>query len=227
MKRSGPLYTLLAGLALGLFVLSLNATTGEGTSSYGEAPAATASPAPSTSPSSKASASAEPSASPSKASPTRTARAKTSYAGRTDDDSSAISISIRGDKAIAYFCDGRTKESWLKGNVEDDGEMKLSGKHGAKLDGRLTGDRVRGTTTIEKRPYGFTAKKAVKPSGLYRATTEVRGAEIDGGWIVLPDGRQVGIVRRDDKPSAAPPIDPDSGAVTVDGDSLTARPVVP
>ncbi|WP_425835600.1 hypothetical protein [Streptomyces fractus] len=226
MKRSGPLFTLLAGLALGLFVLSLNATTGEGTSSYREAPAATASPAPSTS--APASSSTSPPTSPSKASPTRTARAgKTSYAGRTDDDTSAISISVRGDKAIAYFCDGRSKESWLKGNVEDNGEMKLSGKHGAKLDGRLTGDRVRGTTTIEKHPYGFTAKKAVKPSGLYRATTEVRGAKIDGGWIVLPDGRQVGIVRRDDKPSAAPRIDPDSGAVTVDGTRLTARPVVP
>ncbi|MEB8343271.1 hypothetical protein [Streptomyces endophyticus] len=221
MKRSGPLFTLLAGLALGLFMLSLNATTGEGTFSYGEAPAASASPTPSTS------APAAPSASPSKASPTRTAGPKTSYAGRTDDDTSAISISVRGDKAIAYFCDGRSKESWLKGNVEDNGEMKLSGKHGAKLEGRLADDRVRGTAEIDKHPYGFTAKKAVKPSGLYRATTEVRGAKVDGGWIVLPDGRQVGIVRRDDKPSAAPRIDPDSGAVTVDGERLTARPVVP
>ncbi|MFJ9177546.1 hypothetical protein [Streptomyces sp. NPDC102360] len=223
MKRSGPLFTLLAGLALGLFMLSLNATTGEGTSSYGEAPAATVTPSASASPSK-----ARPSPSkPSKASPTRSARPKTSYAGRTDDDTSAVSISVRGDKAIAYFCDGRSKESWLKGNVEDNGAMKLSGKHGAKLDGRLAGGQVRGTTTIDKHPYGFTAKKAVKPSGLYRATTEVRGAKIDGGWIVLPDGRQVGIVRRDDKPSAAPRIDPDSGAVTVDGDRLTARPVVP
>ncbi|WP_306323979.1 MULTISPECIES: hypothetical protein [unclassified Streptomyces] len=225
MKRSGPLFTLLAGLALGLFVLSLNATTGEGTSSYGKAPAASVADSPSAKPSAKPS--KKSSEKPSKASPTRTARPKTNYAGRTDDDSSAISISVRGDKAIAYFCDGRSKESWLKGPVEDDGSMKLTGKNGAKLDGKLTGDRVRGTTTIEKHPYGFTAKKAVKPSGLYRATTEVRGAKIDGGWIVLPDGRQVGIVRRDDKPSGAPPIDPESGAVTVDGDRLTARPVTP
>ena len=70
-------------------------------------------------------------------------------------------------------------------------------------------------------------KKAVKPSGLYRATTEVRGAKIDGGWVVLPGGRQVGILRRGDKPSPAPRIDPETGAVTVDGEQLTARPVVP
>ncbi|MHB9754651.1 hypothetical protein ACYBSK_09780 [Streptomyces sp. BYX5S] len=221
MKRSGPLFTLFAGLALGLFVLSLNATTGEGTTSYGKSPAATVGESPAATPS-KASPPA------SKASPTRSARPpKTSYAGRTDDDSSAVSVSVRGDKAIAYFCDGRTKESWMKGNVEDDGSMKLTGKNGAKLDGRLTGDRIRGTTTVDDRPYGFTARKAVKGSSLYRSTTEVRGAEIDGGWIVLPDGRQVGIVRRDGKPSPAPSIDPESGEVTVDGDRLTARPVTP
>ena len=222
MKRSGPLFTLFAGLALGLFMLSLNATTGEGTTSYGKSPAATATPAPSASKASPSASKASPSPSA-----TRTTRPKTTYAGRTDDDTSAISVSVRGDKAIAYFCDGRSKESWLKGDVEDDGSMRLTGKHGAKLVGRLSGDRLRGTATVDRHPYGFTARKAVKPSGLYRATSEVRGARIDGGWIVLPGGRQVGVVTRDDRPSAAPPIDVATGAVTVDGERLTARPVLP
>ncbi|WP_372347685.1 hypothetical protein [Streptomyces sp. KL116D] len=229
MKRSGPLYTLFAGLALGLFMLSLNATTGEAGTPYGGAPAASPS-ATGVRPSKSASPAASPTESattPPSPSPSTSAAPKTSYAGRTDDDSSAVSVSVRGDKAIAYFCDGRTKESWLKGNVEDDGSMKLSGKHGAKLEGRLANDRIRGTVEVDRKPYGFTANKAVKPSGLYRATTEVRGAEVDGGWIVLPGGRQVGIVRRDDDPSAAPPIDPETGTVTVDGEQLTARPVVP
>ncbi|MEV5613162.1 hypothetical protein [Streptomyces sp. NPDC052225] len=225
MKRSGPLFTLFAGLALGLFMLSLNATTGEGTASYGTQPAASVTASPSKAAPSTASPSSSPSASPS---PTRSAgRPKSSYAGRTDDDTSAVSVSVNGDKAIAYFCDGRTKESWLKGNVEDDGSMKLSGSHGARLEGKLANDRIRGTVEVGGHPYAFTAKKAVKPSGLYRATTEVRGAKVAGGWIVLPGGRQVGIVRRDDEPSAAPPIDPETGSVTVDGEQLTARPVVP
>lgn len=216
MKRSGPLYTLFAGLALALVMLSLNATTGEGSSSYGKAPASA--------PSVTASPSAVPSPS---ARPSRTSRPKAAYAGRTDDDTSAVSVSVSGDRAIAYFCDGRSQESWLKGTVEDDGSMKLGGRHGARLDGTLRDDRIRGTVEVSGRPYGFTAKKAVKPSGLYRATAEVRGATIDGGWIVLPGGRQVGIVRRDDEPSAAPRIDPRTGAVTVDGERLTARPVLP
>ncbi|MFJ8822265.1 hypothetical protein ACIREE_10825 [Streptomyces sp. NPDC102467] len=217
MKRAGPLGTLFAGLALAVVMLSLNATTGESGSSYAGAPAATTSPPPSASPT-------RTTASPS---PSRTAGRKTGYAGRTDDDTAAVSISVRGTKAVAYFCDGRTKESWLKGTVEDDGSMKLSGSHGAELVGKPAGASIRGTVRIEDRPYGFTAKKAVKPSGLYRATTEVRGAKVDGGWIVLPGGRQVGIVRRDDQPSAAPRIDPGTGAVSVDGERLTARPVVP
>ncbi|MGW2226247.1 hypothetical protein [Streptomyces formicae] len=229
MKRSGPLYTLLAGLLLALFMLSLNATTGTGSSSYGgEAPGAAPSspakgaskPAPSPSPSKKPS--EQPSERPSKKPPPNA-----DYAGRTDDNTSAVSLSLRDGKAIAYFCDGHDTESWLKGNVEDDGSMRLTGKHGAKLNGRLTGKQVRGTVDIDKETWKFTAAKAVKPSGLYRATTEVRGAKLDGGWIVLPDGSQVGILKRDGEPAKAPRLNPNTGTARVDGDVVTARPVTP
>jgi major membrane immunogen (membrane-anchored lipoprotein) len=222
MKRPGPLLTLLAGLLLGVFMLSLNATTGtKSASSYREespSPKASASPAPSSSPTTAA-----PSPSPSKS-----AFPNADYAGRTDDDSSAVAVSLRDGKAIAYFCDGRDKESWLKGDVKDDGTMKLTGKNGAELNGTLKdGKSIRGTVDLGGQRYGFTADKAVRPSGLYRATATVRGAKIDGGWIVLPGGKQVGILDRDGKPSAAPEIDPETGAVTIDGQTLTARPVAP
>jgi hypothetical protein len=222
MKRPGPLFTLLAGLLLGLFMLSLNATTGtKSASTYREespgvtvSPSTTAPPATTTPP---------PSLSPSKP-PAPNA----DYAGRTDDDSSAVAVSLRDGKAIAYFCDGHDKESWLKGDVKDDGSMKLTGKNGAALNGTLKGNKlIRGTVDIAGGHYPFTADKAIKPSGLYRATATVRGAKIDGGWIVLPGGRQVGILDRDGEPGAAPRIDPASGAVTVDGQQLTARPVTP
>ncbi|WP_327427637.1 hypothetical protein [Streptomyces sp. NBC_01236] len=222
MKRPGPLLTLLAGLLLGVFMLSLNATTGtKSASSYREespSPKASASPAPSSSPTT-----ATPSPSPSKS-----AFPNADYAGRTDDDSSAVAVSLRDGKAIAYFCDGRDKESWLKGDVKDDGTMKLTGKNGAELNGTLKdGKSIRGTVDLGGQRYGFTADKAVRPSGLYRATATVRGAKIDGGWIVLPGGKQVGILDRDGKPSTAPAIDPETGAVTIDGQTLTARPVTP
>ncbi|GAA3147399.1 hypothetical protein ACFQ0X_34050 [Streptomyces rectiviolaceus] len=225
MKRSGPLYTLLGGLLLALFMLSLNATTGTGNSSYGGDSPGAASPAPTSA--------KPPSAKPTKStpaptkSPSKKPKGKSEYAGRTADDAAAISISIRDDKAIAYYCNGRDAESWLKGDVEDDGSMRLTGKHGAKLEGTLADNAVRGKVEIDEQPRDFTAARAKKPSGLYRATTEVRGAEIDGGWIVLPDGRQVGILKEDGKPRKAPRLDPETGTVPFDGGELTARPVVP
>ncbi|MER5435934.1 hypothetical protein [Streptomyces sp. NPDC002588] len=213
MKRPGPLLTLLAGLVLGLFLLTLDATTGTKTasSSYQEP---SRSPAPVRS-----------SASPT---PSRTPPPDADYAGRTADDSAAVAVSLRDGKAIAYFCDGRTRESWLKGDLEDDGTLHLTGGHGAKLDGTLQdGRRIRGTVDVGSTHQAFTADKAEKPSGLWRATATVRSAKIDAGWIVLKDGTQVGIVTRDGKPSAAPAIDPATGAVTVDGQQLTARPATP
>jgi hypothetical protein len=221
MKRPGPLLTLLAGLLLGLFMLSLNAMTGtENASAYREeSPGASVSPSPTAPPTRSA---PPPSPSPSKA-----PAPHADYAGRTDDDSAAVALSLRDGKAIAYFCDGHDKESWLKGDVEDDGTMRLTGGKGAALNGTLKGDRIRGTVDVSGGHYAFTAEKAVKPSGLYRATATVRGAKLDGGWIVLPGGRQVGILDRDGEPGAAPRIDPGTGAVTVGGQRLTARPVTP
>ncbi|MET7478309.1 hypothetical protein ABZT17_28645 [Streptomyces sp. NPDC005648] len=223
MKRPGPLLTLLAGLLFGLFMLTLNATTGTKTvsSPYKEkSPAVSASPTPSA-----ASSSASPSASPS---PSRPTAADGVYTGRTDDDSSAVAVSLRGGKAIAYFCDGHNIESWLRGEVRDDGSLSLSGAHGAKLTAAPKGGKqLRGTADLGGGHYTFTIDRAKKPSGIYRANSQVAGAKIVGGWIVLPGGRQVGIVTRDGAPSAAPSIDPETGVTTVDGQRLTAHPVTP
>ncbi|MEU2429658.1 MULTISPECIES: hypothetical protein [unclassified Streptomyces] len=221
MKRSGPLITLAAGLVLGLFMLALNSMTGKPVPT-----SADRTPSPSPSPRTPAPP-PPPAASPSPTAPPNAA-AQTEFAGRTTDNTASVAISLRGDKAIAYFCDGRTREAWMRGPVEDDGDMHLtSSESGAKLDAVLTGGKATGTVEIGDRNWPFSADKAVKPSGLYRATAQVRGAELRGGWIVLQDGSQVGIVSRDGKPAAAPPIDTATGAVVVDGTPMTARPVVP
>lgn len=229
LNRPGPLFTLLAGLLLGLFLLSLNATTGARntpSANQREAPAPAAAESglpPSPSPSQPPSPSDSPSPSAS-----RTPVPDASYAGRTDDDTAAVAVTVRDGEAIAYFCDGHDKESWLKGDVQDDGTLRLTGKHGARLDGTLVANRrIRGTVDIGGGHHAFTADRAKKPSGLYRATATVRDAKVDGGWIVLPDGRQVGVLTRDGTPGAAPAIDPETGAVTVDGERLTAGPAIP
>lgn len=198
MKRPGPLLTLLAGLVLGLFLLTLDVTTGTRTasSSYEEKSPSPA-PARSTAPTATTPAPAP--------SPSRVPATDADYAGRTDDDAAAIAVSVDDGKAVAYYCDGHTEESWLKGDVEDDGTLRLTGRHGAKLDGTLTdGEHVDGTVTVGGGKHAFSADRATKPSGLWRATATVRSAKIDGGWIVLKDGTQVGILTRDGEPSPRP-----------------------
>ncbi|MEU6342385.1 hypothetical protein ABZ883_15760 [Streptomyces sp. NPDC046977] len=218
MQRSGPLYTLLAGLALALIMLSLNATTGDVASS---APAPSSAPSASSAPSP----SLPPTAPPSPAPSTRGAPPDADYAGRTADGAASVALALRKGKAIAYVCDGRTKEAWLRGDVGDDGTLRLTGDHGARLEGTLRSTTISGDVELTGLRQPFEARKAVKPSGLYRTTASVRGARVVGGWIVLQGGAQIGIVSRDGEPSAAPPIDTGSGAVTVDGERLTALPI--
>ncbi|MEV7137322.1 hypothetical protein [Streptomyces tauricus] len=225
MKRSGPLLTLLAGLLLAVFMLSLNATTGTRSTTTGSDSAADA---VSASPTPAVTATLTPSKpAPSSPAPSRSAVPDGDYAGRTDDDSSAVAVTLRDGKAVAYFCDGRDQESWLKGDVESDGGMRLTNKKGQVLTGELAGKRIRGTVDMGQRNYGFTADKSLKPNALYRATDTVADTEIDGGWVLLQDDSQVGILKRDGRASPAPRIDPETGAVTVDGERLTARPVTP
>jgi hypothetical protein len=146
---------------------------------------------------------------------------KVVYAGRTDDDSTAIAVAVLGDRAAAYVCDGRNVESWMRGSARD-GELNLRAKNGDTVEAKLEGSTIDGTIELGDQKLDFTIDEAKRPAGLYRA----RGSAYTIGWIVLPDGSQVGIERRDDGTStAAPKLDPDQPDVEVNGQSVTAKPV--
>jgi len=212
MTRNTPLLTLLTGaaLALGLIVTSSIATAQDFKSR--KASAASASTAP---------------ASPAAVSPAATAspvaKVNAVWAGHTDGGAASIAISVKDGVAIAYVCDGR-HEIWLQGTAAD-GKLALTSAKGATLTGTFGGGKATGTVVAGSVRYSFTAPAVTKPSGLYRATAEVRNAKVVGGWIVLPDGSQVGVVTRDGVEGTAPPIDPATGQVTVDGTVITANPV--
>jgi hypothetical protein len=143
------------------------------------------------------------------------------YAGRTDDDSAAIAVAVLGDRAAAYVCDGRNVESWMRGTARD-GELNLRAKNGDAAEAKLDGSTIEGTIELGDEKLDFTIDEATRPAGLYRAT----GSAYTIGWIVLPDGSQVGIATRDDGTStAAPKLDPGQPDVDVNGQSMTAKPV--
>jgi hypothetical protein len=146
---------------------------------------------------------------------------KVLYAGRTDDDSTAVAVAVLGDRAAAYVCDGRNVESWMRGTARD-GELDLRAKNGDNLEAKLDGSTIEGTIELGDEKLDFTIDEAKRPAGLYRA----RGSAYTIGWIVLPDGTQVGIETRDDGTStAAPKLDPEQPDVEVNGESVTAKPV--
>jgi hypothetical protein len=146
---------------------------------------------------------------------------KVVYAGRTDDDSTAIAVAVLGGRAAAYVCDGRNVESWMRGSAGD-GELNLRAKNGDTVEAKLEGSTIDGTIELGDEKLDFTIDEAKRPAGLYRA----RGSGYTIGWIVLPDGSQVGIEARDDGTStAAPEFDPAQPDVEVNGESVTAKPV--
>jgi hypothetical protein len=145
---------------------------------------------------------------------------KVVYAGRTSDDSAAIAVAVLGGRAAAYLCDGDNVESWLRGTVKGD-EVSLKSKKGATLDAKLAGRTLQGKIRVSGDELKFAIKEGRPPTGLYRA----RGAKTTIGWIILPDGSQVGIATTGEESVPAPKLDPANPEVTVDGESLQADPV--
>ncbi|WP_214109080.1 hypothetical protein [Acrocarpospora catenulata] len=114
---------------------------------------------------------------------------KVDYAGVVQGNGGLVAISIRDGKAVAYFCDGYI-EAWLKGTAENN-TVTLKGKD-ARITATLGGGKAEGRLQFKNKSWRFSAPVVKKPSGLYRATAQVRGARIVGGWIKLPSGQSVG-----------------------------------
>jgi serine/threonine-protein kinase len=143
----------------------------------------------------------------------------TTYAGKVNGGGS-LAIVIKGETVVAYLCDGKN-EAWLWGTAKGTA-VSAKNKDGDTLTGTRGGGKIVGSITVNGKTWTFTTPSVKKPSGLYKATAKIRGAQVDGGWVVLGDGTQVGLLRRDGVTGPAPEIDTTTGQVTIDG---TAVPV--
>ncbi len=220
MKHRSPLVTLAAVAVAFIIAFTANMLVSPPGGSAAEPAAPSAAPASSEPAQQTTSAVATPSASTTESTEDRTFPNKVVYAGRTDDKSGAIAVAVLGDQAAAYFCDGRSIESWLRGTVQGS-EIALKSKDGATLQARLDGDHLKGTVKIKNDRLKFEIDEANKPAGLYRA----RGSKTTIGWIVLKDGSQVGIQTAGSNSAAAPELNPDSPQITANGESLDAKPI--
>jgi hypothetical protein len=221
VKHRSPLVTLIGLVAAFAIMFGVNlavsSATAGGAAGAGSSPAATGA-APSTVPSSAA-----PSGGATTEAETETEQFpdEVVYAGRTEDDAIAVAVAVRGNRAAAYLCDGESVEAWLRGTVDGD-RLRLRNKSDTiELEARLDDRGLEGRVDLDGDDLGFTIDEAEKPAGLYRA----RGAKTSIGWIVLPDGSQVGVQTTGEESAPAPELDPDNPEVTVDGESLAGEPV--
>jgi serine/threonine-protein kinase len=216
MKHPGPLFTLLAGVALAGGIGIVNLATGTGVAPV--AGAANAASVASSSPPTT-------SVAPKPEAPKADAPARADYAGRVTGGGASVAVSVRDGHAIAYLCDGKKVEAWLQG-VTVGGKLDLRGAKNTSLTGSFDAASVTGTVTAAGKTWQFTAPTAKKPAGLYRAAPKVKGKTSKVGWIVQSDGSQVGILTTGEDSTSAPALDFGDGAgATFDGARVTAEPV--
>jgi hypothetical protein len=223
MSTRGPLLTLASVVVVAGVLLWVNAlvgpTTAPTSSSDYSAPTWTEPPPSSPAPSSP---------SPSEAAPSSTAEPtalQAVYAGETGGSEATVAVAVNGDRAAAYLCDGDTVETWLQGSVTGD-QISLTGRNTAALTGTISGGAMSGTvTTSTGQAWPFSADEAQPPAGIYEARTTIDGLATRIGWVVLPDGTQVGITNVDGNRSPAPRLDLDDNTFTLDGTAYEATPI--
>lgn len=221
MKRLSTAITLVVGLAAGAGLFAANnaltVAPKPAAASAGEAPRAAA-PAPTTPAASPTAAPADRAVTPPPARAQAQQKVTVTWAGSVRGGAASIAIAVKDGVAIAYVCDGNRVEAWFQGTAVDE-RLALVGKDG-KISGTFDEKRAKGTVTAGRNSYTFDVGAVRKPSGLYRATAEVRNARVRGGWIVV-DGRQVGILQIDEVAQPAPALDLATGTVTVNGERIT------
>ncbi|WP_371402592.1 hypothetical protein OHA10_32475 [Kribbella sp. NBC_00662] len=220
MGQRSPLVT-LAATAVGLVAFLVVNSTQTGNPTTASNPAPTATPQgtviPSESPTTPPPTVPQ---TPTKPASTAPAKPPAVYAGRTNEREASLAIATKGERAAAYVCDGRSLEAWLVGTYRN-GQLVLRSKSGERLTAAITNNTATGTFTLSGRTLRFAIGKAGPPAGLYRA----RNSTSTIGWIVLPDGKQVG-VDNDGTPAPAPPLDTTTRAASVNGVPVTARAIV-
>ena len=188
---------------------------------------AESSQAPEESPAESSAAVSAPAAAPSPE-PTRTTPTRANYAGRVGGGGGSVAVSVHGDKAVAYVCNGSTVEGWMRGKVQN-GKLVLTGKNKAHLTASYHAGKVSGDVEAHGTDYSFSVSTVNKPSGLYQATAKVQGKTIKAGWIVLGDGTQIGSLEIDADTATtavtAPKLDVATMTAQVGGLVLHAVPI--
>jgi hypothetical protein len=204
MKIS-PLVTLGAVAAVGVGLLLVNVSQEPEPAKPAKPAAASTAPAPAPAP-------APP--------PAPQFPAKADYVGKIPIATGTITleITVQGDKAVAYACDGNSIEAWLKGSATN-GTVSLAGKNPAnRLEGRLQGSNVVGTLWIGEKKWDFTTTPAQPPAGLY--VYDQNGVRTS--WIIDQNNGVTGVQRQSDGTTTPAPGLSADGTAAINGQPVLA-----
>jgi hypothetical protein len=209
MSTKGPLLTLGAVAVLGAALLVVNI------SNESEPPQSTNPPASSVPASASPGLPLSPTQPPPEAFP-----AKADYVGKIPTHSRALTleITVEGDKAIAYACDGKSVEVWLRGSAVNGAVSLVNKDKTSHLTGQLVGGSVTGILSIDQDQWNFTAAPAQPPAGLY--------VYLENGsrnsWIIDQNNGVTGVVRRPDGSKSPAPTLSINGTAVINNKTITA-----
>ncbi len=165
-----------------------------------------------------ASAAAGPSAAP----PAAAGLTEAVFTGRTSDNAITLAVGIKDGRAAGYLCDGSKVEAWLEGDVSGE-DVTLHGRDPSTvLEAKASERGLFGTITVAGADRPFAATFATGPAGLYQNKRVLNGITTRIGWIVLPDGTQVGIRNENGVRTPAPPLDPATAEAVDGGEAVRA-----
>jgi hypothetical protein len=70
-----------------------------------------------------------------------------------------VDMTVTGDTARAYVCDGAAIETWLTGTVDGDAVSLVSADRTGRIEARLQGRTVAGTLTLGERSWELRAQE--------------------------------------------------------------------
>jgi hypothetical protein len=149
------------------------------------------------------------------------------YGTQAPRGDAAVAVSVHGNHAVAYVCDGHKVGQWFNGTAKA-GTLNLTGSNGARLTVSYRDSGAAGYVTADGQHYAFSAPALHGHRyGLYQSTSVVHGTKIKVGWIELPYGTPVGAVQYLTGGAAplvtpAPPLDLATGTAQYDGVILVA-----
>jgi Protein kinase domain len=147
------------------------------------------------------------------------------FTGRTADNGLTLAVGIKDGKAAGYLCDGKSMEAWLEGDVAGS-TVTLHGRDPSTVvTAKADQHALLGSVAVGGMVRSFAADVAAGRAGLYQNVRVVNGITTRIGWIVLPDGSQVGIANRNGKRAPAPPLDLATLQAVDGGQPVSAQPV--